>query len=328
MRVLVTGGSGFIGTNVIDECLRRGFEVANLDWHSPADSAQQRFWREANLLDLDRTAAVIADFRPSHVLHLAARTDLKGAHLDDYASNHVGTVNLISALSGMPEVKRVLFTSTSLVTAPGDTPTTDTEWRPHTAYGASKVAMERAIRARCPLPYEWVIARPASIWGPWMGPEYRRFVRLVARGYYFHIGRASPAKSMGYVGTAVWQLLALLAAERESVHGHVFYIGDGSPLTVRDWAEEIRRQLGARAIPTIPYPLAWTIGRLGDLARLARIPAPLHSFRLKNLVTEWVLPTRTTAAITGPSPFALSRGVAETIAWMRSHGYLSRDGSR
>ncbi len=51
MRLLVTGGSGFIGTNLIDEFKGRVDQLLNLDLHPPLDSAQNKFWREGDILD-------------------------------------------------------------------------------------------------------------------------------------------------------------------------------------------------------------------------------------------------------------------------------------
>ncbi|HRN37527.1 MAG TPA: NAD-dependent epimerase/dehydratase family protein, partial [Flavobacteriales bacterium] len=73
MRLLVTGGSGFIGTNLVQSALDQGWEVLNLDWNPPLKAAHRPWWREWNIMDRSATDRWIAEFRPTHLVHLAAR---------------------------------------------------------------------------------------------------------------------------------------------------------------------------------------------------------------------------------------------------------------
>ncbi len=75
MRVLVTGGSGFIGTNLVATLSAADVDVINLDRVSPIYSKHASLWRRCDILDAARTATICRDFAPTHVVHLAARTD-------------------------------------------------------------------------------------------------------------------------------------------------------------------------------------------------------------------------------------------------------------
>ena len=189
MRILVTGGSGFIGTNYIELLLKSGETgFINLDNRSPRNAAHKSFWQECDLLDAPCLKKIIADFLPTHVVHLAAKTGLDEFRLDAFAANMDGVENLLFALEEVPSVERVIFTSSLLVCRMGYVPEHDTDYQPTTLYGQSKVEGEKIIRTQKNLPYAWTIIRPISIWGPWGEEPYKNFFKAIAQGWYFHIG--------------------------------------------------------------------------------------------------------------------------------------------
>ena len=170
-RLLLTGGSGFIGANFICEIDRRGrYEVLNLDIAPPKRASKTVIFQRCDLLDRQTVEQSFAEFQPSHVVNLAGRTDMFGATVDDYAANHIGTQNVIAAIRQTPSVENVVFTSSQYVVGPGRLPAADEDYRPHTVYGQSKVETEKAIR-RANLSVSWTIIRPTNIWGRWH-PRY------------------------------------------------------------------------------------------------------------------------------------------------------------
>jgi nucleoside-diphosphate-sugar epimerase len=76
LRLLVTGGSGFIGTNVIDFYLAKDIEVLNIDKEAPRNKHHQHLWKRVDILDMSSLEQTILAFSPTHVFHMAARTDL------------------------------------------------------------------------------------------------------------------------------------------------------------------------------------------------------------------------------------------------------------
>src|SRR5688572_9329654 len=76
MRVLITGGSGFIGTNLVASLLAEGVPLVNLDVAEPLNQAHNGYWQQVDILDPARLTAAVQRFAPTHVVHLAARTDL------------------------------------------------------------------------------------------------------------------------------------------------------------------------------------------------------------------------------------------------------------
>ena len=319
MRVLVTGGSGFIGINLVQRYLDAGVEVLNADHRPSRNPAHAPVSRPVDLLDADAVRAVFDEFAPTHVVHLAARTDLHGDRLDDYAVNFDGTSHVIDAARGRDGLERVLFASTRMVCRIGYVPRHESDYTPPNAYGQSKVEAEQRIRD-ANLEVSWVIFRPTSIWGPWFEVPYRTFFDSVRSGRYVHPRGRRIHKSFGYVGNSVEQLDALLHAPRDQVHGRTFYLADAPPMEVLDMAQRIKRAFGGGHVRTVPLPLLKLAAKLGDGARRAGWKEPpLTTFRLDNLLTEMVfeLPLH---EVTGPPRHDLDSGIRETVRWIQAHG--------
>jgi GlcNAc-P-P-Und epimerase len=321
-RVLVTGGSGFIGTNLIDFYGSAATAVMSLDHAPPKKPAHRPYWRNIDLLDRGALRAAVEDFAPTHIVHMAARTDLLGRDVSDYPANVEGVKNILDALAGTPSVERVVFASSRMVCKIGYQPQDETDYRPTTAYGQSKVETERIIRA-ARLQVPWVIVRPTSIWGPWFDVPYKDFFLSIARGRYFHVGRRKVRKSFGYVGNLVHQVDQLLSAPAEGFDRKTIYLADYPPIEVHDWGDRIRREVGAPAIRTMPYLAAKAAALGGDaLAQAGWRRVPLTSFRLDNLLTEMIYDTSPLEEIVGPLRYSLDEGTATTVAWLRERGEI------
>jgi nucleoside-diphosphate-sugar epimerase len=314
-RVLVTGGSGFIGTNLIEVCLKRGVAVMNLDPEPPRNVSQRPIWMRADTLDSSSVSTVVGDFGPTLVFHLGARTDLHGKNTADYAQNIEGVRAIIAACNATPTIRRVIFASSRLVCRIGYLPEGEEDYCPTTPYGQSKMLGEQIVRA-ADHDYEWMIVRPTSIWGPWFAVPYRDFFDAVARGRYFHIRERAVKKSFGYVGNTVYELERLAYASGPL--GRTIYLGDYPPTDLRQMANFIRRYTSAGHIRTIPlWPLRLA-ARAGDVLQRTVWPEPpLTSFRLDNLLTEMVYDLDPLRDAAGPLPYSLEDGVRETVLWMR-----------
>src|SRR5688572_29307326 len=105
MRVMITGGSGFLGTNLVELYRRAGVPVRNVDPTAPRNTAHEEHWRQCSVLDRAELSRQLDAFRPTHVFNLAARTDMRGASLGDYAVNTEGIRTVITAIKGRDEVQ-------------------------------------------------------------------------------------------------------------------------------------------------------------------------------------------------------------------------------
>jgi GlcNAc-P-P-Und epimerase len=317
VRAIVTGGSGFIGTNLVALFLERGIPVVSLDARPPRNSAHKTVWKALDINDRPSLEGAIVDFDPTHVVHLAARTDLRETtNIDGYRSNVLGVANLIETLQGCATLEHVVFASSMLVCRNGYSPVSDTDYCPDTLYGSSKVEGERLIRGTGKtLP--WTIVRPTSIWGPWFGEPYKNFFETVLARRYFHPRGHAVPKALGFVGNTILQITGILFADLERVRGRTFYLCDSPAYSVEQWANSIHRAAGLGAVRTAPLWLFRLAASCGDAMQAVGIQnPPLTSFRLRNMLTQSRFDGEELAALAGGLPYSLDQGVSATLHWL------------
>jgi nucleoside-diphosphate-sugar epimerase len=314
-RVLVTGSSGFIGQHLIDALLYRGERVLAIDVRPPPPRHAAHFER-CDIVDLASLQPLVSAFRPEILVHLAARTDLdEKQHLSGYAANIEGTRNVIRAIKEAGSVSRALFTSSQLVCRVGYVPKNDTDYCPDNLYGESKVLTEKIVREADLSSLSWCLLRPTTIWGEGMSPHYQRFLGLIRRGRYVHVGSARQSKSYGYVGNAVVQYLRFMDATA-AIHGRTFYVADYQPLQLREWVDGLAEAMHVRPPHSIPLPLARVLAATGDIINACGFRQfAFNSFRLKNILTEYVFDLSATAEVCGELPFSMQQGITRTVQW-------------
>jgi UDP-glucose 4-epimerase len=260
MRALVTGGAGFIGSNLVDELLDRGDEVAVVDDLSTGKSenlsaaiARGAAFSEADIRDAARLAHVFAAARPDIVFHLAAQIDVRKSIEDpavDAGINVVGTINVLEAARAVG-VKRIVNTSTGGAIY-GETdvmPTPESVApRPMAAYGQSKFCAE----AYCGW-YERlyglssVTLRYGNVYGPRQDPHGEAGViaifcgRLLAGERPVIFGDGRQTRDYVYVGDIVAANLA--AAAHPEAHG-AYNVGTGTEASVLEVLGAMREAAG------------------------------------------------------------------------------------
>lgn len=322
MKILITGGSGFIGTNLVDYYVKRGFEVINIDIKKPQNVKHIEVWRNINIMNFLDLKKVIIDFNPDVVFHLAARTDLDGKSINDYNVNIIGVTNLIDALNDCKNLKRVIFASSRLVCKIGYNPINDDDYSPDTNYGISKQIGEEIVRKR-KLSFTSIIVRPTSIWGPWFDIPYKNFFLLILKGLYFHPRKIQIFKSFGFIGNVVYQLDKFLYVDKALIDKKVFYVGDYIPIEINEMASLIKEYYNNSKIYYLPIKVLNLMALLGDFLKyLGWKNPPLTTFRLKNLISPMIIDLNSTKTIVGDLPFSLNYGIKETVEWLRTERYI------
>lgn len=316
-RILITGASGFIGTNLLEHFAHKNFDVLNIDFNSPQNSKHNKYWKNIDITNAAVLEEQILNFNPDYVVHLAARTDLDGKTLDDYNANTIGVQNIINTLRKCKNLKRVIFTSSQLV-CKGRMPVNDDDYYTVNLYGESKKLGELIIKNDANIPFEWVIIRPTSIWGPWFREPYRNFFDILLSKKYFHIGNKSATKTYGYVGNSVYQIEKLLFTDKNKVQNQIFYIGDQPPYNIEDWANEIAKEVDIK-IFKVPYIFIKMLALIGDiLKKTLNIKFPMTSYRLKNMTTSNTRNVSKIYAIAPELPYSRIEGVKETLNWLKN----------
>ena len=313
-KFLVTGGSGFIGTNLISKLNKENQEILNVDIQKPKLQEHSGFFKNVDLCDAEKLEAEVKAFDPNYVIHLGARTDLNGKTLQDYAANIDGVKNLMLVLNKLENLERVIFASSMYVCQPGYAPKDDFDFKPHTVYGESKVLTEKIIKEKNPN-YIWTIIRPTSIWGSYFGEPYNLFFKIVLSKKYFHMGEKACKKTYGYIDNFIYQIESIITADKNQINKKVFYLGDYEPYDISSWADEIAncRQF---KIPNVPYFLFKMGAYFGDLLKVVGVKFPMTSFRLRNMTTDNVFDLSEIKKIAPSLPVSRIDGTIKTVDWI------------
>jgi UDP-glucose 4-epimerase len=264
LRALVTGGSGFIGSNLVDELLARGNEVVVLDDLSTGrrENLAQALEQGAELVEGDvvDTAAVselVGRVRPDAVFHLAAQIDVRRSVAEpdfDASVNVVGTVNLLAALREIAPTAPFVFTSTGgAMYGEGEGRELpfpeDAAIEPLAPYGQSKLAGEGYVsfyRRVHGIP--GVSLRLGNVFGPRQDPHGEAGVvaifcgRLAERKPPTIFGDGRQTRDFVYVGDVAEAMIS--ACERLASGGgegvaDVYNVGTGRETTVLELAERL-----------------------------------------------------------------------------------------
>lgn len=316
-RVLITGGSGFIGTNLINELIIEGFELLNIDIAKPKIAEHIPYWSKIDIRQYTLFRKTLLLFNPDYIIHLAARTDLDGKSIQDYDSNTIGVENLMRICQDLTDLKKIIITSSMLVCRSGYKPKNDEDFQPSTLYGHSKVMTEKIVKQLIPL-CDWAIIRPTSIWGPWFNKPYRDFFDMVISKRYIHLGNKSCTKTYGFILNSTYQIKSILFNDTSASNNKVFYIGDYSPLNIELWANAIASQLGYN-IKKLPFWVFKLGSNFGDIMKILGINFPLTSFRLKNMTTNNIIFLDNTKKLCPILPYTTNEGINLTLKWINSH---------
>ena len=326
-KILVTGGSGFIGTNLVEYLIDQNIDFINADINPPKIDNHIEYWKKIDIRNEYDVNQLISSFCPSHLINLAADLGMDHSSLDNLQTNIKGVDNIINAINKVKTIKRAIFISSLLVCKNGYIPKSDIDYNPPNFYGKSKVVGEEIVR-NGNLNCEWVILRPTSIWGPWFDYSYKEFFITIDKNRYFHLGRDEFQKPASYVGNTVFTIMKMLFSNSKDINKGMFYIADYKWYSTRKWANTIQKVLNSKHIYTASITVLKVFAIIGDLLKVIfKIDPPLTSFRLNNMLTGGKYPINSTKKITGDLPFDLVKSTVLTAKWLYDNKLIKHEPS-
>lgn len=318
--ILITGASGFIGTNLIELFEEKGYRFVNYDKADVTKKNQHKYWHEGNIMDKDALAAAFEKYKPTVVIHLAARTDTASDKLEDYIENTEGTENVVNEIMKHNYVKHALFASTQYVYKDKLIPfgLTDDSYAPHTVYGISKKMDEEYIRAsgmKC----KWTIFRPCNVWGPWHMRYPQQLWKMLDQGLYVHPGKKPVIRTYAYVKNLVRQLDAIINAPDNMSNHKTYYLGD-MPYDAYEWTNTFSKVLRGKNLKRVPKGLLYCGALMGDILGLFGIQFPLYSVRYRNMIEDYYAPCNVTISLFGGFSQNVEENIRETVHWLENEG--------
>ncbi len=266
MRAFVTGGSGFVGRQLIAQLTARGIAVNALARSEASAAAVRAAGAEVVRGDLDDEAAMRAGMSGCRwVFHAAAKVEIWGKREDFERVTVLGTRHALSAARSAG-VERFVHVSTEAVLV-GGPPLVDADesWplpkHPLGLYPWSKGLAEGEVRSAAQAGLHAMIVRPRAIWGLGDSVFLPRLSELVAKSRFAWIGGGRALTSTCHVKNVCAGLTA--AAERGR-SGEAYFLTDGAPVTYREYLGGMLAAIGQNAsgAPSMPLPLARLLARL------------------------------------------------------------------
>ena len=314
-KILITGGSGFIGKNLSEIFLEKEINFLNVDKEKPELVTLQKYWINCSIMDKQKLFNLINEYSPEFVIHLAAITDTLSDDLDYYQTNTTGTKNLIEVCNNVDSIKKIVITSTQYVyrDSSNPIPSSDTDFKHHTTYGLSKVISEKITRKKCKKSY--VIIRPTNIWGPYSINYANGLFKAIDKGIFVLPANNDSIKSYGYVKNICHQIIDIIYDESNS--GNVYYVGE-SMINSNHWAEKIFFEIKGYKPIKVPKFFLYLGSVFGDFLRKFGFNFPLYSTRYKNMIQSYEVPIQKTLKKYSLKHPDLEENIFETIKWFKN----------
>ncbi len=321
MKALVTGATGFIGSSLVKELVKRGYEVTCLA--RKTSNLQCLEGLDVSIVCGDCTDQDSLRQLPTHfnyVFHLAGLTKAKKKE-DFFLTNGKGTENLLNALSADTKaLKRFLYMSSLAAVGPSrdGLPIDETAIPiPVSIYGKSKLEGERAtLKYKEQMPVS--IIRPPAVYGP-RDRDFFLFFKMVRRGFYPYWGKCY--YSLLYVDDLVQGLIA--AAESHEAEGRIYFLSDGRIYSNDDIVNEIMQAMDTRAVRLrIPSFAMKLLAAFGE--KFAGSATIINSDKLREIKhSHWTCSSKKAENELGFIPkVTLKEGIKWTVEWYKIQKWL------
>ena len=268
MRVLVTGGAGFIGSALVDQLVRSGDQVLVIDNFSTGSEKNLEDAKNASAEDLvvencdirnPETTKLIADYKPSVIFHLAAQVDVRASVEDPLTDLETNLVGLIRVLEGgrRAKTRKIIFASSG-GTIYGEPEAKqlplneDTPWSPLSPYGVSKLAGGLYINTYSSLHgLEGTTLALANVYGPRQDPHGEAGVVAIFAGKLLEgepctiYGTGTQTRDFVYVEDVASAFMASI----EKGDGKLLNIGTGTETSIQHLYKEMALAVGIDSAP-------------------------------------------------------------------------------
>jgi nucleoside-diphosphate-sugar epimerase len=326
--ILVTGGSGFLGSHVVEQLALAGRPVRALV-RTTSDTKFLRTLPNVELWDgsIDQRASVAAAARGvTGIVHAAGLVKARSGE-EFMRVNAGGTENVVAAaIEHKATVKRLVLISSLAALGPSDAEgrpiPENVEPRPVTGYGRSKLAAERAaLAAKQDVPL--TILRPPAIYGP-RDREILAFFKSIKLGVLPLLGSTQNKLSMIY-GADCGEA-CILALDKDVPSGSAYHVDDGAVHTLEELEMLGEEAMGKRAKLRLHLPrkLVETAALGSELfGRATNRPVMLTRDKLNELFEQWVCDGARARSELGFTPrIPIGEGIPKTVSWYRQAGWL------
>ena len=320
-KILITGASGFIGSFIVEEALRQGFDT----WAAVRGSSKRDFLQderihfiELNLSSQEQLEAQLKDYSFDYVVHAAGVTKCLNTS-DFHRINTEGTKNLVRALINlqMPLKRFVYLSSLSVFGAIHEQQPyteikeTDTP-QPNTEYGKSKLEAEQWLETQTSS-FPYVILRPTGVYGP-RERDYFLMAKSIKQHSDFAVGYQQQDITFVYVLDVVQ---AVFLAIEKGQTGRKYFLSDGQVYQSATFSNLIRKELGNPRWIRITF-IGDKVGHLtGKISALNN--DKYHILKQRN----WRCDIEPARRELGYEPqYTLEVGVPLTIKWYQENGWL------
>lgn len=344
MNILITGASGFIGSFIVEEGLKKGYQV----WAGIRHSSSKKYLTDPRIhfIELDfNTPQKLEEQLQAHreaygvwdyIIHAAGAT--KCLHQKDFfKTNFEGTRIFADTLRKLDMVPRqfIFVSSLSVYGAIRETPKPSEEnspWiyapireedtpSPNTAYGQSKLKAEQYIKSLPDFPY--VILRPTGVYGP-REKDYFLMAQSIKQHSDFAVGYRPQEITFVYVQDLV---NAIFCAIQSGVTQRAYFISDGQVYHSQDFSDLIQQELGIHWLIRIKAPifLLKIICTVSEaVSKMTGKTSTLNRDKFHILCQRnWQCDIEPARREIGYEPHVmLAEGVKRTIAWYKKEGWL------
>lgn len=325
-KILIIGGSGFVGYHLIKKLLKSGKSVSVLA--RPSSNLKDLVSLGTHVLygDVKDKKSLIKAFQGFHtVVNLAVShaghemSVLKETNID-------GVQNVLEAALETPSLKHLIHYSSMGVYGEGHNLDEKSEQKPHDNYGLSRKMAEDLIqdfkKKHESLPFKVSIIRPSYIYGPGGATHLTKLFQQISKGRYAIIGSGKNHMNVIYIDDLIDATVSLM--EHSEAWGEDYIITDNQAYTLTELSNIVAKVCGKKPVPKIPYWFAYLSGFGFDvISKITGKEFPLNRVRVRNMVRNKVLSSRKAKQKIGyEAKHPFSEGAKKAYSWYKEQGLV------